>query len=167
MGERRGRIVEVEAYEGRRDPASHAYGRVTGRNRVMHGPPGRLYVYRSYGVHWCANVVCHPGDEAGALLIRAIEPLSGIDAMWGDRPKARRPTDLGSGPGKTCAALGITGEHYGVDLLAADAPIRLEPGSTPERDSVAVGTRVGITRAAERPWRFAIAGNAHVSRPRP
>ncbi len=166
VGERRGRIVEVEAYEGANDEASHASGRVTDRNRIMFGPVGRLYVYRSYGIHWCANVVAHPQGQPGAVLIRAIEPIAGIDAMWGDRPKAKKVTDLGSGPGKLCAALGITGSDNGVDLLSASATIRLVRGVAPVAETVVSGPRVGITKAMAKPWRFAVAANANTSRPR-
>ena len=166
-GDRAGTIVEVEAYEGADDAASHAHRGPTDRNRVMFGPPARLYVYRIYGIHWCANVVCGPEDSPGAVLIRAIEPVDGIDAMWADRPKATRPLDLGSGPGKLCAALGIDGTHNGVDLLDRSAPVRLGPGWTPARDAVVAGPRIGISKATERPWRFAVAGNGNVSRPRP
>jgi DNA-3-methyladenine glycosylase len=166
-GNRSGRIVEVEAYEGPDDPASHANRGPTDRNRVMFGPAGRLYVYRSYGIHWCANVVCGGPGRPGAVLIRAIEPLEGIEAMWGDRPKARTETDLGSGPGKVCAALAITGDHDGVDLLAADAPVRLIPDGPVGAERVVAGPRVGISVATDRPWRFAVADNPHVSRPRP
>lgn len=110
-GERSGRIVEVEAYGGRDDPASHAARGPTPRAAIMFGEPGRLYVYRSYGIHWCANVVAHDGTDAGAVLVRAVEPVAGIEAMWADRPAARRATDLASGPGRLCQALGIVGAH--------------------------------------------------------
>ncbi len=133
----------------------------------MFGPPGRLYVYRSYGIHWCANVVCGPEGTGSALLLRAVEPLAGIEAMWADRPRARRATDLASGPGKLCAALGITGDHGGVDLLAPGAPVALEPGPDREPTAVASGPRIGISKAVDRPWRFAVADHPHVSRPRP
>ena len=162
--------MEVEAYEGSDDPASHAHRGPTDRNRVMFGPAGRLYVYRSYGIHWCANVVCGPDGMASAVLIRAVEPVAGVERMWADRPRARVETDLGSGPGKLCAALGITGDHGGVDLLDERSPVRLvvggaaETGGT-ESGEVVVGRRVGISQAVERPWRFALAGNRHVSRP--
>lgn len=165
VGDRAGRIVEVEAYEGENDPASHAARGRTPRNEVMFGPAGFLYVYRIYGVHWCANIVCGPVDRPGAVLIRALEPLCGIEGMRLDRPKARVETDLCSGPGKLCAALGITGEHDGGFLLAPDAIVRLVPGSPPE--AVATGPRVGISKAVNRAWRFVVAGNPHVSRPRP
>ena len=165
VGRRVGRIVEVEAYEGANDAASHAHRGPTDRNRVMFGEPGRLYVYRSYGIHWCANVVC--GSEPGAVLIRAVEPLAGIDEMWPERPKARRHTDLASGPGKLCAALGIDGGHNGVELLAEAAPVALVPGPAVDPDRVVAGPRIGISKATERHWRFAERDNPHVSRPRP
>jgi len=166
-GGRAGVIVEVEAYAGAADPASHAYRGPTPRTEVMFGPPGRLYVYRSYGVHWCANIVCRPAGEASAVLLRAIEPIEGLDEMWADRPKARVETDLGSGPGKLCAALGIDDRHNGVDLLDPASPVRLT-GPGPDRSlDVVTGPRVGITRATDRPWRFALADHPHVSRPSP
>ncbi|MCP5035678.1 MAG: DNA-3-methyladenine glycosylase [Actinomycetia bacterium] len=164
-GIRAGTVVEVEAYEGGDDPASHAYRGPTARSEVMFGPAGRLYVYRSYGMHWCANVVCGSAGVGSALLIRAIEPTIGIDAMWADRPKARREIDLGSGPGKLCAALGIEGSHYGLDLADPSSPVRLEEGPGVDGEIV-TGPRVGITKAIDRPWRFAIADHPHVSRPR-
>lgn len=172
-GDRAGLIVEVEAYEGADDPASHAFRGPTPRNGVMFGRHGHLYVYRSYGMHWCANVVCGPVGEASAVLVRAVEPVAGIEAMWIDRPRARRVSDLGSGPGKLCAALGIDGGHDGADLLDPRSPVRLVPpvGAGPPHGApepvVVSGPRIGISRAVERPWRFALAGNAHVSRPRP
>lgn len=165
VGDRAGRIVEVEAYEGTNDGASHAARGLTARNEVMFGPAGRLYVYRIYGMHWCANVVCGPRDVPGAVLIRAVEPVDGVDFMWPARPKARKETDLGSGPGKLCAALGIDGSHDGTDLLADTAPVRLLVGRRP--DVVMTGPRIGITKATDRHWRFAEAGNPHVSRPPP
>ncbi len=167
VGERSGRIVEVEAYEGADDPASHAHRGPTPRTGVMFGPPGRLYVYLSYGVHWCANVVCHPDGVAGAVLVRAVEPLAGVAAMWAARPAAKRERDLASGPGKLCQALSITSAHHGVDLLDDTAPVRLTrpDGHRAVGDAeVAVGPRIGISRAVERPWRFGLADNPHLSR---
>ncbi len=164
-GSREGMIVEVEAYEGENDPASHAFRGPTPRNAIMFGPPGRLYVYRSYGVHWCANVVCSRDGQAAAVLIRAIEPRSGIRAMWADRPKAKTVTDLGSGPGKLCAALAIDGSHTGADMFASESRVRLLE-RTQLRSELTSGTRVGISVATDRRWRFAIRDNPHVSRPR-
>lgn len=169
-GDRAGRIVEVEAYAGADDPASHAFRGPTPRTEVMFGPPGRLYVYRSYGIHWCANIVCRSAGEASAVLVRAVEPVAGVETMWSERPKARVETDLASGPGKLCAALGIDHRHNGVDLLDEDSAVRLlaEPDSLAGREpafEVLAGPRVGITKAVDRRWRFAIANNPHVSRP--
>ena len=170
VGGRSGRIVEVEAYEGQDDPASHAYRGPTPRTEVMFGPPGRLYVYFSYGVHWCANIVCHREGRAGAVLLRALEPLSGLEEMWAARPAAKRATDLMSGPGKLCAALAITKSHNGVDLLDPASPVRLGPPDDADQgwpvppQGVVTGPRIGISRATERPWRFGLAGNAHLSR---
>lgn len=168
-----GRIVEVEAYEGSNDPASHAHTGPTSRNKVMFAPAGCLYVYRSYGVHWCANVVCGSAGQAGAVLIRAVEPTEGIEHMWPRRPKARTVNDLASGPGKLCAALGIDGRHNGVDLLDPRSPVRLLPPPTEPgvgegargETRVLTGPRVGISKATGRPWRFGLAGNPHLSRP--
>ena len=166
-GGRAGTIVEVEAYEGPDDPASHAFRGPTPRTEVMFGPAGRLYVYRSYGIHWCANVVCGGGGHASALLIRALEPTKGISEMWADRPKARREVDLASGPGKLCAALGINGAHRGADLLAPASVVRLVEGPGIDAADVVTGPRVGISKATDRPWRFAVRHQPHVSRPRP
>jgi DNA-3-methyladenine glycosylase len=178
-GERAGRIVEVEAYHGSDDPASHAYRGLTPRTAVMFGPPGFLYVYFTYGMHWCANVVCGPDGEAAAVLIRALEPLRGVEAMRESRPAARRDIDLCNGPAKLCQALGITGADSGTDLLAPSprsarrprtvpsepaVPVRLEDDGTGPPRRPGRGVRIGIRVAAERPWRFWVAGNPHVSR---
>jgi DNA-3-methyladenine glycosylase len=168
VGERRGRIVEVEAYEGLDDPASHAYRGPTPRTTIMFGRPGHLYVYLSYGVHWCANVVCHGEGSAGAVLLRAIEPLAGVESMWLDRPAARSETDLGSGPGKLCAALAITDQHNGVDLLHQASPVVWTgAAAAPDEAELVRGPRIGISRAVDRSWRFGLAGSAHLSRPFP
>jgi DNA-3-methyladenine glycosylase len=153
-----GRIVEVEAYDGE-DPASHGYRGQTARNRAMFGPPGHAYVYRSYGVHWCLNLVCDEEGRAEAVLVRALEPTHGLDAM-----RARRGLDeerlLCSGPGRLCQALGVTGA---CDSLALDRPpFRL---LAPEVEAEVVrGRRVGITRAADLPWRYGLAGSRFLSR---
>src|SRR3989441_11060993 len=157
-----GRIVEVEAYD-QEDPASHGYRGRTARNAAMFGPPGHAYVYRSYGVHWCLNLVCGEEGIAEAVLIRALEPTTGIE----EQRRRRRVKDLRalcSGPGKLCQALGITREYDG---LALDAPpFQLEPrDDTPK---IATGPRIGITRATELSWRYVLAGSPFVSRaPRP
>ncbi len=146
------RIVETEAYRASCDPASHAFRGQTERNRVMFGPVGIAYVYFSYGVHWMLNVVAHGKDEAGAVLIRAAEPLAGIDAMAERRGTDRREALL-SGPGKLCQALGIDREHYGVDLFAG-GELRIEPGASPAE--IIAGPRIGIAhgKGHETPWRF-------------
>lgn len=164
-GARAGRIVEVEAYRGTDDPASHAHRGPTPRAAIMFGPPGHLYVYLSYGVHWCANVVAHEPGAAGAVLIRAVEPLAGIEAMWAARPAARRLSDLASGPGKVCQALGISKTENGTDLVDAASPVRVVSDGTEPPTDPRVGTRIGISAAVDVPWRFSVPGNPHRSRP--
>ncbi len=163
-GDRAGRIVEVEAYGGADDPASHGHRGHTPRNDVMFGPPGHLYVYFTYGMHWCANVVCEPEGTCAAVLIRALAPVRGIDAMWADRPAARRERDLCSGPAKLTAAFGIDGRHNGTDLTESDSPVTLHhhDQSPPPR---ATGTRIGITAATDIPWRWYVPGDPNISRP--
>jgi DNA-3-methyladenine glycosylase len=153
-----GRIVEVEAYD-QEDPASHAYRGRTARNAAMFGPSGHAYVYRSYGIHWCLNLVC--GDEGvpEAVLVRALEPTAGLDEQR-HRRGVEEVRALCSGPGKLCQALAITGEH---DRLPLDvAPFRLEErGEVPE---IATGPRIGLTRATELSWRYGLAGSRFLSR---
>jgi DNA-3-methyladenine glycosylase len=163
-GDRAGRIVEVEAYKGALDPASHAYRGLTPRTAVMFGPAGYLYVYFTYGMHWCANVVCGSKGEAGALLIRALVPLRGLDEMRAARPAARRDRDLCNGPAKLCQALGITGADNGLDLLARPASVvRVVDDGTPPPERPAQGRRIGISVGTEEPWRFWVAGEECVS----
>ncbi len=167
-GERAGRIVEVEAYHGTRDAASHAARGPTARNAVMFGPPGFLYVYFTYGMHWCANVVCGRDGEAAAVLIRALAPTAGLDEMRRARVAARRDRDLCSGPAKLCQALGITGAENGEDVLsgvAVPGRVRLVDDGTPPPRAPARGPRIGITEATELPWRFWVPDSPWVSRP--
>jgi DNA-3-methyladenine glycosylase len=156
------RIVEVEAYGGADDPASHAFTGERPRNRTMFGPPGHLYVYRSYGIHACANVVTGVDGVGSAVLLRAVAPVAGEDEMWAARPAARRQRDLTSGPGRLCQALGITLDHDGLDLFDPTAAVRLSGARGPSGEVVASG-RVGLTKEVERPWRFYLAGEPHVS----
>lgn len=157
----RGRIVEVEAYLGPHDAACHAAVGLTRRNHNLHGPPGVAYVYRIYGLHWCVNAVTREAGHGSAVLVRALEPLEGIESMRARRGGAP-DRELANGPGKLCQALGIGGAHDGLRLDRG--PLRLRPG-TPVLDAhVVVTPRVGITRAAEWPLRFCVAGDPHVSR---
>ena len=164
-GDRAGRIVEVEAYRGEADPASHAYRGPSPRNQVMFGPPGHLYVYFTYGMHWCANVVATEPGVAGAVLLRAIAPLRGIEAMRAARPAARREVDLGNGPAKLCQALGIGAGFDGADLVSADRGVAvLDDGTAPPVRPM-TGPRVGISVATELRWRFSVPHEPHRSRP--
>lgn len=157
-----GVIVETEAYLGPEDAASHAATRtgVTARNRRMFEAPGRAYIYRSYGIHWCLNVVAHPGDAAGAVLIRGLDLVEGLDHALARRG-GRRP--LAAGPGRLAQALGLDGAHDGHDLSAP--PLRLLHGWAIRDDAVTITPRIGITRAVEAPLRYFIAGRPGVSRP--
>ncbi len=154
-----GTIVEVEAYD-HEDPAAHGYRGRTERNASMFGPAGHAYVYRSYGIHWCLNLVCEEEGAASAVLVRALEPTHGLDVM-----RARRGVDeerlLCSGPGRVCQALGVTREHDGAPL---DVP-PFELRARTREPAVATGPRIGITKAAERPWRYGLAGSRFLSRP--
>ena len=158
-----GTIVETESYE-RDDPACHAYVGLTARTAPLFGPPGRAYVYLSYGIHALLNAVAEPQGQAAAVLFRALQPTAGLEAMRmrrGERPD----TDLCSGPGKLTEALGV-----GLDANEADLgadPFQLLPPEPGWRGEVVSGPRVGITKAVERPWRFCLAGSRYVSRPRP
>lgn len=167
VGRRSGRIVEVEAYAGGEDPGSHAYRGRTPRNASMFGPPGLLYVYRSYGIHWCANAVCGEEGVGVAVLLRALAPLTGVDEMRVARAGITRDRDLCSGPGRLCQALGITGAHDGADLVTADPGPFLADDGTPPPSVPGNTCRVGLTNGADRPWRWYVPGEPNVSRGRP
>lgn len=158
-----GRIVEVEAYGSADDPASHGHKGVTKRTQTVFGPTGFLYVYLSYGIHSCANVVTGPQDEGQAVLIRAVEPLEITTEMTAARPKAKRDVDISNGPGKLCQALGIELEHDGVDLCDQGSVVRLEFREPLDVAKIATTTRIGISKAVDKPWRFTIANNQWVS----
>jgi len=162
-----GRIVEVEAYHGEEDPACHAAAGVTARTAPLYGRPGFGYVYRIYGMYYCFNVVTRAEGHPSAVLVRALEPIEGLDAMRARRAARRRipdaklaDRDLASGPGKLCDALGITLDQNRADLLRS--PLRLEPGEAP--DGVVWTPRVGITVGTDRFWRCFVKGSPHVSR---
>jgi DNA-3-methyladenine glycosylase len=166
-GEASGVIVETEAYH-ESEPACHAFVGLTPRTRTLFGEPGRAYVYRSYGVHAMLNAVCEPEGIGAGVLIRALEPRSGIESMRLRRglPRAARAEELCSGPGKLTQALGVSLDENGSSL--SDGPVRIAPRSGEWTDPrVLEGTRIGITRAVELPWRFCAAHCRHVSRPRP
>ncbi|MDQ3185853.1 MAG: DNA-3-methyladenine glycosylase [Pseudomonadota bacterium] len=156
-----GRIVETEAYD-REDPASHSFCGPTKRNNVMFGPPCRAYIYRSYGIHWCLNFVCRADGHGAGVLIRALEPLAGLDIM-----RTRRGLSnvrlLCAGPGRLCQALGITDEHSGMQIDSP--PFQLIPLTFREHISIVTGPRVGISKAKDAPWRFGLSGSHFLSRP--
>ena len=153
-----GVVVEVEAYD-EEDPASHGYGGPTARNASMFGPPGHAYVYRSYGIHWCLNLVCAEEGRAEAALVRALEPTHGVAEMRRRRAVADERL-LSSGPGRLCQALGVTRDHDGLALDEPPFELRAAGGVI----EVVAGRRVGITRAADRPWRYGLAGSPYLSR---
>jgi DNA-3-methyladenine glycosylase len=154
-----GLIVEVEAYR-QTDPAAHSFGGPTARNAVMFGPPGYVYVYRSYGIHWCVNFVCEPKGSASAVLIRAVEPTVGLPAMR-RRRGVKDERLLCSGPGRLCEALGITIADYG---RALDEPPFELYGRTGKVE-VITGPRIGLTKAVDYPWRYGLKGSRYLSKP--
>lgn len=155
-----GRIVEVEAYH-QTEPAAHSYRGLTPRTAVMFGPPGRAYVYRSYGLHWCLNFVCEKAGSAAAVLIRAIEPLDGLSAMHKRRDGIDDPRLLCAGPGRLCAAMNVTVAQNGLPLDRPPFVLRAR-SDTPE---IVTGPRIGITKAVEKPWRFGLKGSRYLSKP--
>jgi DNA-3-methyladenine glycosylase len=162
---RAGRIVEVEAYCGGEDPGSHAYRGETARNRTMFGPPGGLYVYFTYGMHWCGNVVCGEEGVGVAVLLRALAPVAGVEAMWAARPAARRERDLCSGPAKLCQALGLDRAFDGADLVTGDRGVVVADDGIPPPPDPVQTTRIGLSAGAEHPWRWYIPGDPNVSVP--
>lgn len=168
------RLVEVEAYEGEADPASHAYRGQTARNAVMFGPPGHAYVYFTYGMHYCVNLVCGPGGRPSAVLLRAGQVVEGIELASARRPTRtdrtgrQRERDLARGPARLCQALGIDRSLDGTDACTPGSPLGIGPAAAPAAtDSgsadICTGPRVGISRAADWPLRFWLAGDSHVS----
>jgi DNA-3-methyladenine glycosylase len=157
-----GRIVETEAYLGQGDAAAHSAKGPTNRNRVVFGPPGHAYVYFIYGMYECLNLVAEPNGTAGCVLIRAIEPLTGLDDMRARRPKAKRDRDLASGPGKLTLALGVTRALNGADVTRGPLAVREFRNSDPLE--IAASPRIGISASAHLPLRFYIADNEYVSR---
>jgi DNA-3-methyladenine glycosylase len=160
-----GRIVETEAYFGQDDPAAHSFAGKTARNAVLFGPPGFAYVYFIYGMYWCLNVSCEPEGQAGGVLIRALEPLTGLSTMARLRglPASTKPKMLTSGPGRLCQALGITrAGHNALDVTSTQSELQIvDDGFRP--GSIRVTPRIGIRKAVERPHRFLIEGNKFVS----
>ena len=157
------RVTEVEAYEGTADPASHAFRGPTPRTEVMFGPAGHLYCYFTYGMHWCANVVCGPDGTASAVLLRAGVVIRGAEHAFARRPAARRATDLARGPARLATCLGLDRQTDGLDLCSPTSPVRLESVPGRRRPAVVSGPRVGISVATERPWRFWLNGDPTVS----
>jgi DNA-3-methyladenine glycosylase len=161
------RLTEVEAYSGLDDPASHAYRGETPRNAVMFGPAGFLYCYFTYGMHWCANVVCGPDGVATAVLLRAGEVVRGVDVARSRRPAAHSPRDLARGPARLAQSLALDRAANGLDLCDPESTVRLESLGAPSPGRVRTGPRVGIGVAVERPWRFWLDGEPSVSVFRP
>jgi DNA-3-methyladenine glycosylase len=163
--ERVARIVEVEAYCGPDDPGSHAYRGLTRRNATMFGPAGRLYVYFTYGMHHCANVVCGEEGEGTAVLLRGLDPEAGLEAMRAAYPAARRDRDLCRGPARLCRAFSIDRALDGADLVGGDRGLWvLDDGMRPP-EHLGVSRRIGLSAGAELPWRFYVPGAVGLSRP--
>lgn len=159
------RLVEVEAYCGGIDPGSHAFRGQTARNATMFGPAGGLYVYFTYGMHWCANAVCGAVGEGVAVLLRAAEPLFGLETMRARRGvAARRDRDLCSGPAKLCQAFGLDRRYDGADLVRGDRGVVIADDGVPPPRRPGNSVRIGLRAGAEHPWRWYVEGNANVSR---
>lgn len=161
---RSGRIVETEAYCGSIDPAAHTYRGKTARNATMFGPPGHLYVYFSYGMHWCCNAVCGEVDEGIGVLLRALAPLTGLETMRVARLKAHRDRDLCSGPGRLTQAMGISGVHDGIDLVTGKREFRIVDDGTPPPSEPVSSGRIGVSRAVGEAWRWYVPAEVNVSR---
>ncbi len=159
-----GRIVEVEAYVGAIDPAAHTFRGMTKRNAVMFGLPGHMYVYFTYGMHWCANTVCGDEGEGSGVLMRALEPVAGIATMRASRPRIRKDRELCSGPARLTQAMGITGAQNGIDLVRARDGYTILDDGMPPPDEVVGSARIGIREGTDLLWRWFVAGNPHVSR---
>jgi DNA-3-methyladenine glycosylase len=159
-----GRIVEVEAYEGATDEAAHTFRGKTARNAVMFGAPGHLYVYFSYGVHWCGNVVCAPVGVGSAVLLRALEPLAGLEIMRAARGPRISDRDLCRGPGRLAQAFGMTGVDTGMDVVGANARIQFLDDGVPPPKAPRGLSRIGISRSVALPWRWIVPDNRFVSR---
>jgi len=165
-GGRQARLVEVEAYAGSDDPGSHAYTGMRPRNTTMFGPPGHLYVYRSYGVHWCANVVCGEEGWASAVLLRGATPLEGIEEMYASRPGITRLRELCGGPGRLTQALGMDGTFDGTDVVTGSEAVTLCDDGEPPPGDPGISTRIGISpgKGDVLPWRYYVRGAVGVSR---
>ncbi len=161
------RLVEVEAYRGADDPASHSFRGRTPRNSVMFGPPGHLYVYFVYGMHFCANVSCLDDGESGAVLLRAGEIVSDPVTARSRRPTARRDVDLARGPARLASLLGLTRDHNGVDVMSKSSPVRVRAGESVPASRIRSGPRVGVAAARDTPWRFWVDDSDAVSPYRP
>lgn len=151
---RAGRILETEAYCGDEDPAAHSFRGPTKRNATMFGPPGHMYVYFTYGMHWCCNAVCGLEGTGWGVLIRAIKPVSGLEMMRAARPAATKMRDLTSGPARLAQAMGLTGEFDGADLVQNDRGVCVQDDGTPPPRKPLVGPRIGVSRGQEHAWRW-------------
>ncbi|HET7330745.1 DNA-3-methyladenine glycosylase [Dyella sp.] len=160
---RAGRIVEVEAYRGADDPAAHSFRGKTPRTEVMFGVPGHMYVYFTYGMHWCANAVCGPKGEGNAVLIRALQPIGGLELMYAARPLAKNDRQLCNGPACLTQAMSITKLQNGIDLVAGDTCAIVDDGTPPPARPVQA-TRIGLTKAVDYPWRWYVPDSAYVSK---